>query len=227
MSEKSLTHNDHDPSYIESLQGYKLNRLKQNPSASFEELFSSKKMESDNFPDRPGARVAIDTPLEESHSPTSSVTQELLAILSLGEKTAVSVVAANDESGEKAYYLGLVTTNTPAEGRAKLLRRIKPGNQVDIGRDLLQSAAGRGDLYMGVSGSHCTIEIDKEDEGVLTVIDQESTNGTTVFTNNSRAPGAFMDTVGEWCQSAAESERLFEKDKEDKVRNLGRFTLDN
>ena len=71
--------------YAEAQMERQVWNLRDNTATHSEDLFSSK-MESVEYPDRPGIRVVLDKPLELAISKRSAVTQELSAVLALGKK---------------------------------------------------------------------------------------------------------------------------------------------
>jgi hypothetical protein len=121
------------------------------------------------------------------------------------------------------HYISLVTPNPSLEGRAKLLGVLKPGEPFTVGRDLLRSVSGRQDLFSTVSGTHCTIEINDD---VLTVVDENSTNGTSLFTNTRDEPGNYLSDTHKWSQPTVEAEGLFTEQEPERIRNLGRFAAE-
>lgn len=213
-----------DLAQVEAQMESEIRYLRKNPTIHSEDLFSSNKMHGGEYPDRPGIRVVLDKPLALAISSRSDVTQELSAVLVLGENTTVGVVTARNKTGQSARYISLVSANPSEEGRAKLLGALKPGEPFTIGRDLLRSVAGRQDLFSTVGGTHCTIEI-KDD--VLTVVDENSTNGTSLFTNTADIPSNHLLDAYMWSQPTVEAEALFTEHESERIQGLGRFAADN
>lgn len=213
MSEQSPSQNVNvkNPVYEEAQIERVLESLRNNPTIRSEDLFSSNKMQSTEYPDRPEIKVPIDKPLDYAISSRSDVIQELSAVLGLGKKTAIGVVTARDKIGQKVRYISLITSNTSEEERAKPLGVLKPGEPLTVGRDLLQSVSGDEDLFSRVSRTHCTIELNDD---VLTVIDEHSTNGTSLFTNNDNKLGRYIRDRYMWSQPSVETERLFSGEHE-------------
>jgi hypothetical protein len=216
-------------------------RFRQNPTMNVEDLFSSNKMENSEYPDRPGVRVKIDKPIATSISADTNVMQHLDAVLGVSEQVAIGIVTAEYNPADaflagakpdntKVRYVSLFN-NDPSKnnGRARILGPLTAGVPLTIGRGMLESLTEEKGTVPGVSGTHCTIEID--DDNVLTIIDEHSTNGTTVFTNGSNQPRNDKSlNVQTWSQPSAESVKLLEAEKEAaklrKVSKLGRFTVD-
>ena len=206
-----------------------ISELRDNPGIAYEDLFSSNKMQSSEYPDKQGIRVALDTPLEVAVSSRSDVEQDLMAVLALGEDVAVGIVRARDESGDEVKYLSLLNNNhSDNDGRARLVVELKPGTPVIIRRGMLEKLMGKEGVASGVSGTHCAVELDSS--GILTVVDEKSTNGTTVFSNATKGhPSRFRD-VGIWSQSSVESKKLIDANREalrvSRASRIGRFVVD-
>lgn len=211
-----------------SLEG-EIALLRQNPAIGSEDLFSSNKMQSSEYPDKPGVRVALGTPIETAVSGRSDVNQDLMAVVALGKGVALGVVKGRDQSGSEVSYLSLLN-NDPSEneGRARFIDVLAEGAPVTLGRDKLEQIAGREGAVPGVSGTHCTIELR---DGVLTVVDETSTNGTSLFTNSTNNRTRQFKDIHTWSQPSGETKKLIEAEKEaerlSKVSQLGRFTVDN
>lgn len=234
----TMTHgqqNPQTPGFDPSIQGEvslgrQLDMLRRNPAIGCEDLFSSNKMQSGEYPDKPGVRVPLDVPIETAVSDRSDVVQDLMAVVSLGKDVALGVVKGKDESGGEASYLSLLSDDNPFgnEGRARFIDVLAEGTPVTIGRSRIEQVVGLEGAAPGVSGTHCTIELR---DGVLTVVDETSTNGTSVFRNSTNDRTRQFSTIQAWCQPSGETKKLIEADKEaerlSKVSQLGRFTVDN
>lgn len=222
------------PNFDPSLQGEislgaEIDKLRQNPTIGVEDLFSSNKMQSGEYPDKPGVRVALGSPIETAVSDKSDVEQDLMAVVALGKEVALGVVKGKDQAGDEASYLSLLSGNPFGnEGRARFIDVLSEGAPVTIGRSRVEQVVGRQGAVPGVSGTHCTIELK---DGVLTVIDETSTNGTSVFRNSTSDRTRQFGTIEAWSQPSGETKKLIEADKEAKrlakVSQLGRFTVDN
>jgi hypothetical protein len=203
--------------------------LRQNPALGSEDLFSSNKMQSSEYPDKPGVRVALGTPIETAVSDRSDVQQDLMAVVALGKGIALGVVRGKDQSGSEVSYLSLLNNNpSENEGRARFVDVLAEGTPITIGRDKLEQTVGREGTVPGVSGTHCTVELL---DGVLTVVDETSTNGTTLFTNSTNDRVRQFNGIQTWSQPSGETKKLIETEQEaerlSKVSKLGRFTVDN
>jgi hypothetical protein len=223
MNEQSHIPESHqvDPALLEEQMWRNLEFVRDNTHTHTEDLFGAKKMQSREYPERTGIRVALDNPLDIAVSSRSEVTQELQAIVGLGSRAAIGIVTARDKRGESASYVSLISANLNPEGRAISLGVLKQGEPFNIGRDLVQNASGREDLFSGVSGTHCTLEVKGN---VLTVIDENSTNGTSVYTNNSNRPGHYLPDIRQWSQPSVESEKMLTDEVQArKIEHLGRF----
>lgn len=180
-----------------SLEG-EIAMLRQNPAIGSEDLFSSNKMQSSEYPDKPGVRVALGTPIETAVSGRSDVRQDLMAVVALGKGVALGVVRGKDQSGSEVSYLSLLNNNpSENEGRARFIDVLAAGTPVTLGRGKLEQVAGREGAVPGVSRTHCTIELR---DGVLTVVDETSTNGTTLFTNSTNNRARQFNSIQTWSQ---------------------------
>lgn len=209
--------------------GREIDFLRRNPAIACEDLFSSNKMQSSEYPDKPGVRVALGTPIETAVSDRSDVEQDLMAVVALGKDVALGIVRGKDESGNETNYISLLN-NEPSdnEGRARFIDVLENDTPLTIGRDRIGQVYGREGAASGVSGKHCTIELRN---GILTVVDETSTNGTSIFTNSTNDSLRQFNRVHTWSQPSAETKKLIEADKEakrlSKGSQLGRFTADN
>ncbi len=232
-----MTHeplNPQTPNFDPSLQGdislgAEIAMLRQNPAIGCEDLFSSNKMQGGEYPDKPGVKVALGIPIETAVSGKSDVEQDLMAIVTLGKDVALGVVKGRDQSGSEVSYLSLLSNNpSENEGRARVVDVLAEGAPVTIGRGRLEQVIGREGAVPGVSGTHCTIELR---DGVLTVVDETSTNGTSLFTNSTNGRVRQFNRIQTWSQPSGETKKLIEAEKEAKrlsrVAQLGRFTVDN
>lgn len=202
--------------------------LRLNPAIACEDLYSSNKMQSGEYPDRPGVRVALETPIETAVTAHTDVEQDLMAVIALGQDVALGVVKGRDASGEEVNYVSLLNNElSDNSGRARFVDTLKPGSPLTIGRVQVEQVAGRQDVSPGVSGTHCTIELE---DGVLTVVDETSTNGTSVFTNKTHDRAKQFAGIQTWSQPSVETKKLIESQKEVerllKVQKLGRFTVE-
>lgn len=201
--------------------------LRHDPSIGSEELFSSNKMQSAEYPDRPGVRIALETPIETAVSGRSDVKQDLMAVLALGKNIAIGVVRGQNQSGEEVNYLSLLSDDpSGSEGRAKLVDVLSEGTPVTIGRGKIEEIAGREGASPGVSGTHCTIELK---DGILTVVDETSTNGTSVFSNSTTERQRQFGSIEQWSQPSQETGELIkaakETERQAKATQLGRFSV--
>lgn len=203
--------------------------LRHNPAIGCEDLFSSNKMENDKYPDKPGVRVALHTPIESAISSRSDVEQELMAVVALGQNVALGVVKGKDSAGEEVSYVSLLNSNRSDNGgRARIIDVLRDGSPLTIGRDRIEQVVGREGSAPGVSGRHCTIELK---DGILTVVDETSTNGTSLFTNTTKQETRAFPDVYNWSQPSPETKQLIEGEKEAKrlsrASKLGRFIVNN
>lgn len=190
-----------------------INALRRSPSIKFRDLYSSNKMQSREYPDRPSEDFPLGTPIETAVSDRSNVVQDLMAVVAAGKDVAIGVVKGKDTSGGEVNYLSLMSSNpSGSEGRAKFIDILAEGVPVTIGRAELEQVVGREESVPGVSGTHCTIELK---DGVLTVIDENSTNGTSVFTNKTESRARQFGSIKEWCQPSEETAKLIEAVDED------------
>ncbi len=213
---------------------WEINELRQNPAVGCEDLFSARnfsarKMESSEYPEKPGVRLALETPIETAVSGRSDVEQDLMAVVTLGKHVALGIVRGKDESGNEATYLSLLNNNPQDnEGRAKLIDVLRDDAPVAITRGRLEQVAGRDGAVPGVSGQHCTIELR---DGVLTVVDEGSLNGTSVFTNSTKNRTRQFGSPYTWSQPSLETKQLIEGEQEakrlSKISKLGRFTVNS
>jgi len=209
--------------------GREIALLRRNPAIDSEDLFSSNKMQSGEHPDKPGIRIALDTPIETAVSGRSDVEQDLMAVLALGKDIAIGVVRGKNQSGGEVNYLSLFSDNPRGkEGRASFIDVLSEGTPVTIGRGKVEEVAGREGASPGVSGTHCTIELK---DGILTVVDETSTNGTSVFSNTTADRTRQFGSIEMWSQPSQETEELIESEEaakqQSRVSQLGRFTVDN
>jgi hypothetical protein len=201
-------------------------RLRQNPAVGCEDLFSSNKMKSNEYPDKPGVRVALHTPIETAGSSRSDVEQDLMAVIALGQDVALGVVRGKDTSDEEISYISLLINNpSDNKDRARLIYVLKNDTPITIGRHSFdEQVAGRA----GVSRRHCTIELE---DGILTVVDETSTNGTSVFTNITQHRTRQFDSIHTWAQPSTETKQLIESEREAKrlsrALHLGRFIVNS
>jgi len=210
-----------------SLEG-EINMLRQNPALACEDLFSAKKMQDAEYPDMPGVRVELGTPIEVAVSGRSDVQQDLMAVIALGSHVALGVVKGKDQSGSEVSYLSLLNNDrTDNDGRARFVELLTEGSSISIGRERIEEIVGRENVVPGVSRTHCVIELK---DGILTVIDQSSTNGTSVFTNKTEERTRQFNSIHVWTQPSADTKQLIERKTEteglSRSAQLGRFTVD-
>src|ERR1035438_808387 len=88
MNEQSHIPESHqvDPALLEEQMWRNLEFVRDNTHTHTEDLFGAKKMQSREYPERTGIRVALDNPLDIAVSSRSEVTQELQAIVGLGSR---------------------------------------------------------------------------------------------------------------------------------------------
>lgn len=206
---------------------WEINKLRQDPDIGCEDLFSSNKMESNKYPDKPGVRVAPETPIETAVSERSDIKQSLMAVIALGQNIALGVVRGRNESGNEANYVSLLNNSaSDNEGRARIIDILKEGTPVTITRGGVEQVVGHEGAARGVSSRHCTIELK---DGILTVIDETSTNGTSVFTNITQDQARHYVGIEVWSQPSVETEKLIndrlQAEKLLKASHLGRFTI--
>lgn len=209
---------------------YSLNRdidnLRLSPDIKAEDLYSARKMGSAEYPDRPGVRVSLDTPIETAESPTTDVKQDLMAVVALGKNTALGIVRGRDTQGGSIYYVSLMNNGyydpTGNDGRAIFVESLKPGVPTVITREMIERLVIEKEIAQAVSGTHCTLEINDQ---ILTVIDESSLNGTSVFTNMTDHKSRQFRDIYQWSQKSGQTEELIKITQELKRRQLGRFTL--
>ena len=183
---------------------HELAAIRWNPSVEANEL----KKENLDHSERQGVRVPLATPIETAHSPNTSVEQDLMAVVSLGENVAIGVVRGRETDGNQVYYASLMNNGrypTGNDDRAKLLEVVRPGIPVTITREMIEQLTDIKEIARGVSRTHCTIEIS---DGVLAVVDEASSNGTTVFTNISEKKQRQFGDVSQWSQRSRETKEL-------------------
>jgi len=187
------------------------------------------KKEGDQYPHRQGVRVSLDTPIEASINKKSHVEQELMAVIALGQDVALGIVKGKDSNGQEINYVSLLQNrfNSDHNGaRAKIINVLRDGSPLTIGREKIQQV-GEGSAPE-VSRTHCTIVLK---DGILTVIDEASTNGTSVFTNATNQEINPFSNPYLWSWHSQEIENLIEREKQTKqllmASTLGKFVLDN
>lgn len=176
--------------------------LRSNPNVKADELFSR------GSGARIGARARIDgdsVPLSSKFSPGGMTESNLMAVIALGNETAIGVVSVRkivDRQLEELHYLALLN-NDPDEndGRGTLLGVLDPDMPVVLGRD--PNSCDFPVSHPTVSRRHVTLEIN---DGYLMVADEHSTNGTTLFTANGEVG---MDFRG-WSLPGREEAQLFD-----------------
>ncbi len=217
-----------------------INYLSTRDNIGRDDLFSARMKDNPELPTRPGVRVELDTPIEIADSTRSDVLQNLMAVVSLGGDVAIGVVNARNQAGDEVNYLSLmsstkaVSSNNPDRhaARAKLIDVLEEGKPLTIGRSKLEQVLGSegagSSPVPAVSTKHCTIMLEN---GILTVIDEASLNGTSVFTNKSKFEHEYFERIQSWCQQSTETEKLIEASKEAKrlsrIAQLGKFSADN
>jgi len=234
MSEKQTSQPTGIDPTLQNFQGeislaQEITDLKQNSAIDCEDLFSSNKMRSQEYPDRPGVGVELHTPIETAVNINSDVQQDLMAVVALGKDVALGIVRGRDTSGEEVNYISLLNNSrSDNNGRARFVDTLKPGTPIVISRSGIAQVVGRDGSTPSVSGKHCSIELKG---GVLTVVDETSTNGTSVFTNATRERTHQFAEIQIWSQPSTETKKLIESEKESKrlltTSKLGRFALDD
>ena len=170
-----------------------------------------------------GVRVKLGKELEKSTSGRSDIVQSLEALLSLGSSVLVGLVKARDNQGNVYRYLSLYS-GSPSTQRAQFIIPVCDGEVIVLGRGMIEESNGGGE-YNTVSREHATIRVDN---GILTVVDRDSTNGTTVFTpleDDAVQQPFYSGDVTSW---AAASTKVGES-MQGAVgvrQQLGRFTVD-
>ena len=203
--------------------------LRKNPALDCEDLFSSNKMQSSEHPERSGVRVALHTPIESAVSGRSDVEQELMAVVALGEDVALGVIKGKDATGKEVSYVSIMNNNSSDNGgRARIIDVLRDDSPLTIGRGRIEQVVGRQGAAPGVSRKHCTIELK---EGILTIVDEASTNGTSVFTNATKQETRAFPDVYNWSQPSLETQQLIASEEEAKrlsrASQLGRFIVNN
>lgn len=205
-----------------------INYLRNNWGVQTQELFGANKQQDPNIPRYNGTRVALEKPLEVSASTRSPIGQNLDALLALGNGVLVGLVSASDGEGNTYRYLSLYSGN-PDASRATFITTVNNGEEILIGRDLFHGI-GDPEEFRTVSGNHASLNVDSE--GVLTVIDNDSTNGTTLFTvseeNDQDMPFDSKD-IRSWAIDTPSVERQLRQVAHEKSvlkGTLGKFTLD-
>lgn len=177
----------------------------------------------------------IEGSLDHVQSGRSPVTQDLKAVIGLGDYCALSVVEANkvsrNEDGSTAidtvYYVGLI--NPQANDRANFVGVLTPGEPMKITRQgLAPFAKDRANLR--ISREHCEIAVTGLDShgfaGELSVTDLDSLNGTTVYTAGARVDGSSAEkpvTGGNiaWSVETAEVEKQMFMHSGDLPKSIG------
>lgn len=205
-----------------------IDNLRLSPDIKTEDLESARKTGSAEYPNRPGVRVALHVPIETAESPTTDVKQDLMAVVTLGKSTALGIVRGRDTQGDSVYYVSLMNNgyHDPAgnDGRAIFVESLKPGVPIVVTREMIEQLVVEKEIAQGVSGTHCTLEINDQ---VLTVIDESSLNGTTVFTNATDHKSRQFRDIYQWSQKSSQTEELIKMTQEAKRRQLGKFTLNS
>lgn len=187
-----------------------LEMLRHNPVIDSSELFSARKMNSSEYPEGPNVKINLSTPIESAVSSRSDVEQDLMAVISLGESVALGVVKGKDSAGKEVSYVSLLN-NDPEDngGRARLIGVLSGDTPISIGRQKIEQLVGRKGCAPGVSGEHCTIDLKN---GILSVQDEASLNGTTVFTNATKNTTVGLPNVRMWSQPSSETKQLLRPD---------------
>lgn len=216
---------------VQDRENYTMQRelaaLRWNPSIEAHELSSSNAPEN---PERQGVRIALGTPIETAVSPNTDVEQDLMAVLSLGRDVEVGIVRGRNKSGDEVFYTSLMNNGyhdpTGGDGRAKRLETVRSSSPVTITREMIEALVNIPDFARGVSRTHCTIQIEN---GVLTVVDERSSNGTSVFTNATGKKQRQFGDISQWSQPSKETEGLIRDEVEAqrlaRTSKLGKFTL--
>lgn len=206
-----------------------VNYLRHNPDIESQDLFGANKLMNPDLPRFNGTKVTLENSLEKSSSSRSPIVQDLEALFALGGGTLVGVVSAKDEIGNTYRYLSLYSGN-PNKQRAQFIATVNAGQEITIGRATF-SGMGDDEEFKAVSGEHAVVSVDHD--GVLTVIDRDSTNGTTVFTASTEsAKNMPFDSrdVRAWAIDTGSVHRQLEQiefEKDVLRGSLGKFTLDD
>lgn len=189
-----------------------LEMLRHNPVIETTELYSARKMNSSEYPEGPNVKINLSTPIESAVSSRSDVEQDLMAVISLGESVALGVVKGKDSTGKVISYVSLLN-NDPVDndGRARVVGILSDDKPLSIGRQRIEQLVGREGCAPDVSSEHCTIDLKND---VLTVQDESSLNGTTVFTNATKSTTVSLPNVRMWSQPSTETKKLISPDSD-------------
>lgn len=209
--------------------------LKHSPYIKVTDLLSSRyllgsspdNIEAGDYPAEPKVAVALRTPIESTVSDRSNVEQELMAVVTLGQDIALGIVKGKDNTGEEVSYISLFNNNKADNGgRAWIIDVLREGSPLTIGRAVIEGVVGQKGIAPAVSREQCTIELIKN--GILTVTDRGSLNGTSVLTNSSQEQitGGVFPKVGIWSAPSPDIESLIkEKASQTKASELGKFAV--
>jgi len=207
----SIEQLDHTPALDNKISGEimvtpEIEGLRLNPAIDSTELFSARKMNSSEYPEGPNVKLNLDTPIESAVSSRSDVEQYLMAVISLGEKVALGVVKGKDSNGKEISYVSLINNDpNDNDGRARFVGILDGNTPLRIGRQKIEQLIGREGCAPGVSGEHCTLDLKN---GVLSVQDESSLNGTTVFTNATKNTTVGLPDIRMWSQPSNETKKL-------------------
>jgi hypothetical protein len=192
--------------------------------------------EGDQYPQRQEVKVSLDTPIEASINEKSHVEQELMAVIAVGSDVALGIVKGKDIDGNEINYVSLLQSGFSSHdgdsSRAKIIDVLRDGSPLTIGREKIKQVyEGYASDIRDVSRTHCTIVLK---DGILTVIDEASTNGTVVFTNaTNQEVGPFSNPYLWSCPSKGIKELIDLQEREKQIKQLlmastlGKFVLDN
>ena len=209
------------------------------PQVEYVSLGGGEKTQDKKNTKRSGAKINLSdmrSPMSVAIGRNKDIEQELWSVIALGDHVSLGVIKAKkiehrqhkkttNKKQDDIYYLALMMSSHPrAVDRAKLVAVLQEGVSTTIGRADIEQARGEGWSAPGVSRAHMTIEID---QGELTVIDERSTNGTTVLVNRSNDRIRQLDSIEAWSIPSAEAKKLIDRGNNEAGRLIVEFSVDD
>jgi hypothetical protein len=174
--------------------------------------------------DKPEIDIPMLFPLKEYTSERGHVKQSLMAIIQVNKNIALGVVTGKDEQGSEAVYLSLMTDEgkeiitSGRMARAKLVQVLRENSPTTIGRQQIDKASGLEGTeatHSGVSATHFTIKLH---DGKLSIKDENSLNGTSVFHNNEEF-GYNIFKIEQWSIPGEDTKKLIDAENESKIQS--------